>query len=75
MIRTYQAAHGGVVFYRTPSARQRTRRTRLAAIAVTAAIGFSAGLLQSFHTQANHDARFGETGAPAPAGPFAAFPR
>lgn len=74
MIKTYQAAHGGVVFYRTLSARQRARRTRLAAIVVTAIIGFSGGLLQSFHTQANH-ARFGEIGAAVPAGPFASFPR
>jgi hypothetical protein len=74
MIKTYQAAHGGVVFYRTPSARQRARRTRLAAIVVTALIGFSGGLLQSFHTQINH-ARFAERGAPAPVGPFASFPR
>lgn len=74
MIKSYQAAHGGVVFYRTPSARQRARRTRLAAIAVTALIGFSGGLLQSFHTQTHH-ARFGETGASVPSGPFASFPR
>ena len=74
MIKSYQSAHGGVVFYRTPSPRQRARRMRLAAILVTAAVGFSGGLLQSFHTQTQAGARLGQGDMPAPTSPFASFP-
>ena len=75
MIQTYQAAHGGVVFYRTPGMRQRARRMRMAAIMVTVAVGFSGGLLQQFHYQANLKDRMGEAESPIPTGPLAYFPR
>lgn len=75
MIQSYQAAHGGVVFYRTPSVRRRARRMRVAAITVTFAVALSAGVLQQFHDRSNLDARLGEAQLPIPAGAFAHFPR
>lgn len=75
MIQNFQAAHGGVVYYRTPDPRRRARRMRLAAIAVTVAVGVSGGVLQQFHYQANLNARLGEAKSPIPTGPFAYFPR
>ncbi len=75
MIQSYQAAHGGVIFYRTPSSRARARRMRFAAIMVTVAVGLSGGLLQQFHYQANLNAKLGEAQSPIPTGPLAYFPR
>jgi hypothetical protein len=75
MIQSYVAAHGGVVFYRTPSARRRVRRMRIAAIMVTAAIGISGGVLQQFHESTTQNARLGDAQSPIPTGPFAYFPR
>jgi hypothetical protein len=48
---------------------------RIFAVLVTAAVGFSGGLLQQFHRQASLNASMGEAFAPIPTGPFAAFPR
>ena len=48
MIRTYQAAHGGMVFDTAPTRRQKTFRNRMAALAVIAAVAASAGVLQHF---------------------------
>lgn len=75
MIQNFQSAHGGVVYYRTPDPRRRARRMRLAAIAVTAAIGFSGGVLQQFHYQATLNDRLGDATSPIPTGPLAYFPR
>jgi hypothetical protein len=77
MIQDIQATHGGVEFPRTTMAdsRRRTRRMRLFAILVTVAVGFSGGLLQQFHRQANLNASMGEAFSPIPTGPFAALPR
>ncbi len=75
VIQTYQAAHGGVVFYRTPSARHRVRRMRFAALAVTLAVGFSGGVLHQFHAQTALNADLGGAESPIPTGPFAYFPR
>jgi len=52
VIRAYQAAHGGTVFYETPTRRQKHVRTRLAAILVIVAVAGSAGLLQRFGSNA-----------------------
>ncbi|MDI1365085.1 MAG: hypothetical protein PSX79_09495 [bacterium] len=48
MIRSYQAEHGGTVFYATPSRRQRAARTRLLALVVIAAVAGSASVVQAF---------------------------
>jgi hypothetical protein len=48
MIRTYQAPHGGTVFYAAPSRRQKTTRTRLMALVVIAAVAASTGVVQAF---------------------------
>jgi ferric-dicitrate binding protein FerR (iron transport regulator) len=75
MIQTFHPAHEGVVSYRTPDPRRRARRTRLVALLVIAAVGFSAGLLQQFHDQASVNADHGGMHLSAPTGPFAYFPR
>ncbi len=75
MIQNFEAAHGGVVFYRTNGVRSRARRMRLAAIMVTVAVGLSGGVLQQFHHQSTLNARMGEAESPVPTGPFAYFPR
>jgi hypothetical protein len=49
MIRSYQAEHGGTVFYAAPTRRQRTARTRLMALLVIAVVAASAGLVQTFN--------------------------
>jgi hypothetical protein len=49
VIRTYQAAHGGLALDRALTRRQKTLRNRLTALAVIAAVAASAGLLQHFH--------------------------
>jgi len=51
MIRTYQAEHGGMVFYVAPSRRQRTARTRLMALMVIAVVAVSAGVVQAFNAR------------------------
>ena len=48
MIRAYQAEHGGLVFDRALTRRQKTLRNRMTALAVIAAVAASAGLLQHF---------------------------
>ncbi|WP_184724264.1 hypothetical protein [Caulobacter sp.] len=49
MIRTYQAEHGGMVFEKTLSRRQKKMRTRIMAMAVIATIAASAGMVQAMH--------------------------
>jgi len=49
VIRTYQAEHGGLVFDRALTRRQKTVRSRLTALAVIVAVASSAGLLQHFN--------------------------
>lgn len=49
MIRTYQAEHGGLAFDTSLTRRQKTRRHRMMALTVIAAMAASAGLLQHFH--------------------------
>lgn len=49
MIRTYQAEHGGMVFERAATRREKTRRNRMTALAVIAAVAASAGVLQHFN--------------------------
>ncbi len=49
MIRTYQAEHGGMVFEKTLSRRQKKIRTRIMALAVIATIAASAGMVQAMH--------------------------
>ncbi len=49
MIRTYQAEHGGLAFDTTLTRRQKTRRHRMMALTVIAAMAASAGLLQHFN--------------------------
>jgi hypothetical protein len=49
VIRTFQAEHGGLAFESAPTRRQKTRRTRMTALAVITAIAASAGLLQHFN--------------------------
>jgi len=51
MIRSYQAEHGGMVFYMAPSRRQRTARTRLMALTVIAVMAASAGVVQAFNAR------------------------
>jgi hypothetical protein len=51
MIRSYQAEHGGMVFYMAPSRRQRTARTRLMALMVIAVVAVSAGVVQAFNAR------------------------
>ena len=75
MIQNHQAAHGGVVFHRTPAVRRRARRMRMTAIMVTIAVGFSGGVLHQFHSQATLNARLGAAESPIPTGPLAYFPR
>jgi hypothetical protein len=58
VIRTYQAAHGGLVFDSALTRRQKLRRNRLTALAVIAVVAASAGLLQHFQDNA-------ASGAPA----------
>ena len=48
VIRSYQAEHGGTVFYAAPTRRQKTTRTRLMALVVIAAVASSAGVVQAF---------------------------
>ena len=74
MIRDVQSAHLSD-FHRAPGSRRRARRMRMLAILVTVAVGFSGGLLQQFHHQANLNAKLGQAEAPIPTGPFAYFPR
>jgi hypothetical protein len=52
MIRTYQAEHGGTVFVRTLTERQRRRRTRLMALAVIAATAICAATVMGFSPRA-----------------------
>jgi len=49
VIRTYQAAHGGLVFDTALTRRQKATRNRMTALAVIAAVAASAGLLQHFN--------------------------
>ncbi len=51
MIRSYQAEHGGTVFYAAPTRRQRTARTRLVALVVIAVVAASAGVVQTFNAR------------------------
>ena len=67
--------HGGLVFYPTLNARRRARRMRMAAIAVTVAVGVSGGVLHQFYSQSNLNARMGSADYAIPPGPFADFPR
>jgi hypothetical protein len=67
--------HGGLVYYPTLNARRRSRRMRMAAIAVTVAVGVSGGVLHQFYTQTALSARMGSADYPIPEGPFALFPR
>lgn len=55
MIRTYQAEHGGMVFEKTLSRRQKKMRTRITALAVIATIAASAGMVQAMHDRDVHD--------------------
>jgi hypothetical protein len=48
VIRTYQAEHGGLVFERASTRREKIRRNRVTALAVIAAVAASAGVLQHF---------------------------
>jgi len=75
MIRNLQSAHPSIDVHRAPDSRRRARRMRMFAIMVTVAVGFSGGLLQQFHHQANLNGRLGQAEAPIPTGPFAYFPR
>lgn len=71
MIQGYPSRNVGVVFPKTAAVRSRARRSRLAALIVILAVGFSSGMLLQLHNQSRPDARMGE----APNGPFAYFPR
>jgi hypothetical protein len=51
MIRSYQAEHGGTVFFATPSRRQRAARTRLLALGVIVAVAGSASIVQAFNAR------------------------
>ena len=51
MIRSYQAEHGGTVFYAVPTRRQRTARARLMALLVIAVVAASAGVVQAFNAR------------------------
>ncbi len=49
MIRTYQAEHGGMVFEKALSRRQKKMRTRIMALTVIATMAASAGMVQAMH--------------------------
>lgn len=49
MIRTYQAEHGGMVFEKALSRRQKKMRTRIMALVVIATTAASAGMVQAMH--------------------------
>lgn len=53
MIRTYQADHGGTVFYATSTRRQKAARTRLLALSMIAAVAASAGVVEAFNARAS----------------------
>jgi hypothetical protein len=55
MIRTYQAAHGGLVFDNALTRRQRVRRHRMTALVVISAVAASAGVLQHFNAHPASD--------------------
>lgn len=55
MIRTYQAEHGGLVFEKALSRRQRKMRTRIMALTVIVATAASAGMVQAMHDRAAHE--------------------
>lgn len=51
VIRSYQAEHGGTVFYAAPSRRQKTRRTRLMALMVITVVAASAGVVHNLNAR------------------------
>ncbi|HJV43755.1 MAG TPA: hypothetical protein VJ655_19290 [Caulobacter sp.] len=52
VIRTYQAEHGGTVFFQALTERQRRRRTLIVALAVIATTAFSAATVLGFNQRA-----------------------
>ena len=75
MANDLRSPHGGLIFYPTLNARRRARRMRMAAIAVTLAVGVSGGVLRQFYAETNLNARMGSAEYPIPTGPAAYFPR
>ena len=67
MMRGYEAPHGGLVLFSTPSRRQRIRRRRWTAIAVVLSVALAGAVLGQM-SSVRDDAR------PTPPSPFSYLP-